>query len=68
MPTICTYGMIHVEVTPVTSKNGEDDTPQLFELSPNSVSETIVEITVDENEKIPKILTKSKDTVSFYFN
>ena len=53
--------MEHVEVPAVSSVDGKPETDKLFEVSPNTAEETIVEIDVTgtpENEK-PSILKPS---------
>ena len=62
--------MEHADVSPVTSINADDNTPILFEVSPNANQETIVEIDVTNTAEKPSILYPSGelDSVRKSFN
>ena len=60
-PTVCYYGINHFDVTPISARNAEDNTPVLFEASPSN-DEEIVEIEVSNmpNNEVPEILTPTE--------
>ena len=54
-------------VTPVTSVEAEQDSPKLFELSPNNKKEPVEEVTVtsaDEETTTPSVLVPSDELTS----
>ena len=64
-PTICYDEIFSSQVTPVTATNAEPDTPALFEVSPNSAQEQIIDVKLTEQTPgtTSEVLTPSDVTV-----